>query len=68
MKGYITMINPLQEFIVINGVKPEKAEVPLAMAYIRKQEVLDVFPTADGYSCGTIFRELHKPFLGGQVK
>lgn len=63
MKGQFIMINPMQDFIVINGVRPETAEVPLAMAYIRRQEVLDTFPTQEGYCCGTIFRELYKPFM-----
>lgn len=57
------MINPLSEFIVISGKEPQRDEVPLAMAYVRRQEVLDLFPTADGYTCGTIFRELYKPFM-----
>ncbi len=57
------MINPLQEFIVINGTRNDTDEVPLAMAYVRRQKVLDTYPTAEGYSIGTIFRELHKPFM-----
>lgn len=59
------MVNPLQEFIVINGMSREdnNDDFPLAMAYIRRQKVLDTFPTADGYSYGTIFRELYKPFM-----
>ena len=59
------MVNPLQEFIVINGMSREdnNDDFPLAMAYIRRQKVLDTFPTAEGYSYGTIFRELHKPFM-----
>ncbi len=57
------MINPLQEFIVINGTRNDADEVPLAMAYVRRQKVLDTYPTAEGYSFGTIFRELHKPFM-----
>ncbi len=64
------MVNPLQEFIVINGATSEHTHdsLPLAMAYIRKQKVLDTYPTADGYTFGTIFRELNKPFLGEMQK
>ena len=58
----------MQEFIVINGTQQETNDFPLAMAYIRRQMVLDTFPTAEGYSCGTIFRELHKPFMGEMRK
>lgn len=57
------MINPLQEFIVINGGRQETNDFPLAMAYVRRQTVLDVYPTAEGFSYGTIFRELNKPFM-----
>lgn len=64
------MVNPLQEFMVINGISREEKneDFPLAMAYIRRQKVLDTLPAAEGFSCGTIFRELYKPFMGEMQK
>lgn len=57
------MQNPINKTIFITNPGYAQNEVPLAMAYVRRQEVLDLYPTADGYTLGTIFRELYKPFM-----
>ena len=41
---------------------PEKQA--LAMAYVPWQEWQYILDAEKGFSCGTIFKELHKPFQG----
>lgn len=38
--------------------------MPVAMAYVPWQNWEDVYDLCDGFSSGTIFKELTKPFLG----
>lgn len=37
-------------------------QMPLAMAYVPWQRWQNIFESEKGFHCGTIFRELHKPF------
>ena len=39
-------------------------DIPLAMAYVRWQRWQDLYEPCKALQCGTIFRELDKPFLG----
>lgn len=39
--------------------------VPLAMAYVRMQEFDNLYTPEEGFSAGTVFCELDKPFLRG---
>lgn len=39
-------------------------EMPLAMAYVPWQRWQEIYDICDGFRCGTIFRELDKPFHG----
>ncbi len=59
------MINPIFEYPVMSPTENDRvhADIPLAMAYIKRQTVLDTMPTAEGFCCGTIFHELYKPFM-----
>ena len=44
-------------------------DMPLAMAYVPWQKWCDIYDLEKGFHCGTIFKELNKPFLGkGGVK
>ena len=36
----------------------------LAMAYVPWQNWCDLYDPEKGFQCGTIFKELNKPFLG----
>ena len=38
--------------------------MPIAMAYVPWQEWQDLYEIDKALYCGTIFKELHKPFLG----
>ena len=40
------------------------SDLALAMAYVPWQEWREIYDLEKGFCCGTIFRELHKPFLG----
>lgn len=40
------------------------ADMPIAMAYVPWQKWQDIYDTVKGLECGTIFKELDKPFLG----
>lgn len=57
------MFNNMGDLIYLTNlpetVLPEK---PLAMAYIRNQTQLGLMDTEQGFSKGTIFAELYKPF------
>lgn len=39
-------------------------DMSLAMAYVPWQMWRDIYDAEKGLSCGTIFQELNKPFLG----
>ena len=59
------MINPFFENISMQMTESDQvhSDIPLAMAYIKRQTELDVMPTAEAFDCGTIFRQLYKPFM-----
>ena len=59
------MINPTFEYPEMPQMLNENnhADIPLAMAYIKRQTELDVYPTAEAFDYGTIFRQLYKPFM-----
>lgn len=65
------MINPMGGFMPLDDMlmqisKPDSAEErPLAMAFINRQTELNLMDTDEGFSCGTIFRDLNKPFTAG---
>ena len=40
------------------------ADMPIGMAYVPWQKWQDIYEHGKGLECGTIFRELDKPFLG----
>lgn len=40
------------------------SDLALAMAYVPWQEWREIYDIEKGFCCGTIFRELYKPFLG----
>lgn len=40
------------------------AAYPIAMAYVPWQEWHFIYDVEKGLHCGTIFKELHKPFSG----
>ena len=40
------------------------ADMPIAMAYVPWQKWQDLYEPCSGLECGTIFKELDKPFLG----
>lgn len=44
--------------------KDEFAGMPVAMAYVPWQSWCDLYDVCEGFSKGTIFRELDKPFQG----
>ena len=52
----------------IGGINPEPMcsvrDCPLAMAYVPMQRWRALYDPDDGFSHGTIFMELDKPFLG----
>lgn len=64
-KGNVQMINPVFEYPVMQMLENDHVhgDIPLAMAYIKRQTVLDTMPTTEAFSCGTLFRELYKPFM-----
>ncbi len=41
-------------------------DFPLAMAFVKNQTELNLYDTEKGYSAGTIFSDLNKPFLAGE--
>lgn len=43
-------------------------DMPLAMAYVPMQTWRDVYDSSVGFSRGTIFAQLDKPFIGEGVK
>ena len=43
---------------------PTWDEKPIAMAYVPWQEWRDIYEAEKAFSCGTIFKELNKPFVG----
>ncbi len=59
------MIGPMDNLdflgVVFDGAN-EAQEKPLAMAFIQNQTRLDVMDTHEGFSTGTIFKGLDKPF------
>ena len=65
------MINPMSGFMPLDDMfmqitKPDSCEErPLAMAFINRQTELNLMDTEKGYSCGTIFNGLNKPFMPG---
>lgn len=44
--------------------KDEFSGMPIAMAYVPWQEWCEIYDICEGFSRGTIFRELDKPFQG----
>ena len=40
------------------------ADMPIGMAYVPWQKWQDIYEHGKGLECGTIFKELDKPFLG----
>lgn len=48
--------------------KGTECDCPLAMVFINSQPLDNVYPLAEGFSEGTIFPNLNKPFLGGMLK
>lgn len=52
-----------------NHTKPSfPDETALAIAYVRWQEFGDVYEPEDGFTRGTIFPELDKPFYGRRAR
>ena len=52
-----------------NLTKPCMPEDPaLAIAYVRWQQWGDLYEPEDGFSRGTIFQELDKPFYGRRAR
>lgn len=70
MQNYRNRYMPYQENRQTNVCcdKDDALEgMPLAMAYVPWQMWRDIYETEKGFSCGTIFMELNKPFgkMGG---
>ena len=43
-------------------------DLPIAMAYVPIQKLGRTFDADQALTCGTLFEDLHKPFLGKKVK
>ncbi|MCH3971273.1 MAG: spore coat associated protein CotJA [Oscillospiraceae bacterium] len=47
---------------------PIPKDTALAMAYVPFQKFENLYQPEEGLDSGTLFRDLHKPFLGGAKK
>lgn len=51
------------------GIRKEPVDTMVpAMAYVPWQQWDETFDAEKGFSCGTIFPELYKPFKGGMCR
>lgn len=66
MENYNDLFNP--SFLKQKEQRPQfPDEFSLAMAYIPLQMNLKMYPNEEGFSKGTVFPELNKPFYGRMV-
>lgn len=47
---------------------PFPEDPALAIAYVRWQELANLYEPEDGYAHGTIFQDLDKPFYGRRAR
>ena len=68
MPNYRSNSVPYQTYRQMHTVpmpeRPVCENRPIAMAYVPWQNWCDLYEAEKGFQCGTIFKELDKPFFG----